>query len=438
MKCSRQKFAPAVVVITFLIGLTPHAAVAQSYDWPCWRGPDGNGLSRETNWDPHAIAAPRVAWIADVGIGYSNVAIKGGKLYVTGVSELERQFALFCLDAARGKQIWKHVFPRPGLAQSTPTIDGDQILYLGSEGLLSCLDAKTGKMRWQKNLVNDYGAVKPYYGFAGPPLIAGDLVVITANMGGMALKRDTGALVWSSEKPQKDFPGSGSESTGTAYAAPVLCGEGNRRLAIVARWSGIAAVDIRTGKPAWQYDWHGASQDLIPEPLVSGGTICVAQAVDQMLNPRGFLLSVADGTPRVLWESPNLNAKGSAPVIIDGYLYALFGSGFWQAGIESTAVRCLDLETGRLMWEERFGGPTRGKKHFSLAAAGGTLIILDDLGMLYTAEASPEGYREIARCDVLTGRDAFMRLFWTPPVLCNARIYCRNYSGELICIDVKK
>jgi hypothetical protein len=31
-----------------------------------------------------------------------------------------------------------------------------------------------------------------------------------------------------------------------------------------------------------------------------------------------------------------------------------------------------------------------------------------------------------------------MRRFYTPPVLCNGLIYCRNYAGELICIDVRK
>jgi outer membrane protein assembly factor BamB len=438
MKRCGPIFVLAAFALTSLIGLAPRAANAQGYDWPCWRGPDGNGQSLETDWDPRAIASARIAWVADVGIGYSNVAIKGGKLYVTGVSELERQFALSCLDAASGKQIWKHLFPKPSQAQSTPTIDQNQLFYLDADGTLHCFDAVTGKKRWQKNLVTDFDAVKPYYGFAGPPLVVGDVVVITANTAGMALKRDTGALAWTSEKPPKDHQGVGELSTGTMYASPVLYREGGRQLAIVSGWKGISAVDIRTGKPAWTFDWQAPNKDFITDPVVFGDKICVVQAIDQLINPAGFLLQVAGDAPLLLWKSPRLWENGAPGVILEGYLYTLFGTGFSQSGKGPTAVRCFDLETGNLMWDEQFGGPVRAKKHFSLTAAGGTLIILDDLGTLYTTEASPKGYREIARCDVLTGRDTFARLFWTPPVLCNARIYCRNFTGELVCIDVRK
>lgn len=438
MKRFGHHFRPVIILLPLLLGCAVEVACAEGFDWPAWRGPDGNDPSRETNWDPRAIASPRVAWTANIGIGYSNVAIQGGRLYATGVKEMERQFALVCLDAATGKQIWQHVFAKPCLAQSTPTVNGDLVFVQDFEGFLYCLDARTGKQRWQKNLVADFGALKPFYGFAGPPVVAGDLVVLTANTAGMALRRDTGKLVWSSEQPPKDAVPVGADSTGTSYSAPVLFGEGDGRIAILARSRGIIAVDVRTGKPAWQLDWKVASQDLITDPVVIGDRVCVAQATDRLSNPAGCLLQIKDGSPSLLWESPSLYTKGAAPVIIDGCIYSLFGTGFSPTGIGPTALRCIDLETGRLVWEERFGGPVRAKKHFSLTAANGTLIILDDLGTLYTAEASPAGYREIARCDVLQGRDTLIRLFWTPPVLCNARIYCRNYAGELVCIDVRK
>ena len=49
--------------------------------------------------------------------------------------------------------------------------------------------------------------------------------------------------------------------------------------------------------------------------------------------------------------------------------------------------------------------------------------------------AIPEGFKVIASCDVLQGEKK-PRVFWTPPVLCNAKIYCRNFAGDLVCIDV--
>jgi outer membrane protein assembly factor BamB len=161
MKRFGHHFRPASVLLPLLLGCAVQVACAEGFDWPAWRGPDGNGLSKETNWDPRAIASPRVAWTANIGIGYSNVAIQGGRLYTPGVNKEKRQFVVFCLDAATGKQIWQHVFAKPCLVQSTPTIDGDMVFYLDPEGYLYCLDAQTGRQRWQKNLVVDFGAVKP-------------------------------------------------------------------------------------------------------------------------------------------------------------------------------------------------------------------------------------------------------------------------------------
>jgi hypothetical protein len=84
-------------------------------------------------------------------------------------------------------------------------------------------------------------------------------------------------------------------------------------------------------------------------------------------------------------------------------------------------------------------GMEHPNKCFAVTAANGVLIVLDDEGTLYTANASPDGFKEIAHCDVLRGANLRIgRIFWTPPVLCNAKIYSRNARGDLVCIDVSK
>ena len=93
-------------------------------------------------------------------------------------------------------------------------------------------------------------------------------------------------------------------------------------------------------------------------------------------------------------------------------------------------LRCLDYETGAVRWEKDLG------QAVSLTAADGKLLILSDQGILTMAEADPTAFRPIASCDVLRGGKG-PRAFWTPPVLCNGRIYCRNYAGELVCLDVR-
>jgi hypothetical protein len=91
----------------------------------------------------------------------------------------------------------------------------------------------------------------------------------------------------------------------------------------------------------------------------------------------------------------------------------------------------VEWETGKLMWESEPMSST------TLTAVDGKLILLESNGTLRIAEASPEGYREISSADVLAGEKR-PRRFVTAPVLCRGRIYCRNFTGDLICVDVSK
>jgi outer membrane protein assembly factor BamB len=411
-------------------------AESTGFDWPQWRGPDGNGQSRETEWDPASIATPRVLWKAEIGSGYANVVIQNGRLY--GMGMVQGKVTVFCLDAATGRGIWHHALISSNYPQGAPTIDGDSLFALTTEGNLYCIDSRNGKERWKKDIVAEYGALAPNYGFAGSPIVEGDLVLLTANTAGMAVKRDTGGLAWTSEKPPEVFKSiNRGESNGAGYSTPVIDSTGGSRRVLIAGWSGLSSVEVQTGRPVWQFGWEIEPAGLSSDPVVVGDRICVALAFEPSSHPSGFLMQAGDDRPEVLWRTPELWSFISTPVIADGYLYATYGGPETRYGTRvSTSLRCYDLETGRVMWDERFGA-SRPNTSFSLTTAKGTLIVLDDQGTLYTVETSSEGYKEIARCDVLQGAKK-PRLFWTPPVLCNAKIYCRNFSGDLVCIDVSR
>ena len=88
-----------------------------------------------------------------------------------------------------------------------------------------------------------------------------------------------------------------------------------------------------------------------------------------------------------------------------------------------------------MKWEEKLG-----EKPISFMGADGKLIILEADGILHIAEANPSSYKEISRCTLpgaIPGKEGFKK-YWTPPVLCGGRIYCRNNFGNLVCIDVRK
>jgi outer membrane protein assembly factor BamB len=295
------------------------------------------------------------------------------------------------------------------------------------------LDTRNGRLRWKKDLVAEYGAVKPTHGFAGPPVVQGDLLLLTVNSAGLALNQETGELVWDSPAPPPPatlLKSGAEDTTGTNYPAPVLYEHTGKRCALFSGWEGIISVEAETGKPALLYAWEIYSGNDVPDPVVSGDKVLVSSYRSKHNEWLGVLLQVEGDTSKVVWKSPHLYSNITTPVVVAGYIYAGFGG----PGDGRADLRCVELQTGKLQWVNKAseGGTTAC---VSLTAANGKLIVLNGKGWLYIAEASPAGFNVLSRCDVFKGEQR-VRQFWSPPVLCNGRIYCRNFSGELLCIDV--
>jgi outer membrane protein assembly factor BamB len=414
-----------VIILTLLFVTCAVHGIAEEYDWPRWRGPNGDGISMETDWNPTAlVGGPKILWQVDVGTGYSNVAIKKNRLYT-----MDRRSVL-CFNSETGKEIWKYSFDSFSGPQSTPTIDDKYIYALDSEGVLVCLRAKNGKCMWRKDLVSEYDIVKPHYGFAGSPIVEGDLIILTANTSGIALSKKTGELVWSSAKPPKKFNAYWrTVSKGTDYSTPVIYNSDGKTCATIFSYNGLHCVDIVTGQLLWQYQWSEVySGRHITDPLIFDNKVFITDFSSRVVNFECVMLDISTNEPRIVWKNQNMGSEISSPVMLDGYIYGCHGG----PDMGSSFLRCLNVETGEIMWEKKLGHKT-----ISTAAADEKLIILEDSGTLRIAKATPSSYQEISSCDVF-GSEHLLKQFLTPPVLCNGKIYCRNYNGELICIDVSK
>ena len=130
-----------------------------------------------------------------MGKGYSNVSIIGRYLYCIGQKDYKKD-TIFCLNVEDGKEVWQYSYKSNYEPQTTPTLDGKYLYTLSTDGHLYCFKAKDGKVRWKKNIVEEYGAIKPYFnGFSGSPVIEGDLIILTTNKSGMALNKKTGKMV---------------------------------------------------------------------------------------------------------------------------------------------------------------------------------------------------------------------------------------------------
>lgn len=394
-------------VLGGLIGLL--AFQCPGLDWYRWRGPDLNGISKETDWTTAwPKEGPKQLWKANVGMGFSSMAVAQGRVYTMG--NKEDRDTVYCFDAASGKEIWKHVYDEPldpryyeGGTSSTPTVDGDTVYTLSRKGKLFALDAATGTERWSRNVAREMDLDVPEWGFAGSPLVEGDLLLINAGTQGAAINKKTAGVVWST----------GKKASG--YSTPVPFDANGRRAVVLFGAQHLAAIDVKNGKEIWRFPWKTSYDVNAADPIISGEKMFVSSGY----RTGGALLSLAGGRPSVVWKNQNMHNQLNACVLIENHLYGTSG----QSG-HAGDLRCVDFNTGEVKWKEASAGLG------ALMAADGKLIVLSEKGELIIAQATPEKLKPVARAQVLGGK------CWTTPVLSHGRIYCRNSQGSLVCVDV--
>ena len=394
--------------------LRPHVLViacsvtaASAADWPCWRGPDRNGISLEKGWSPAALArSAKKAWTADIGAGYSSVAVARERVFTFG--NKANNDLVQSLEEETGKQVWQYPRPRrasryPG-PRSTPAVDGSSVYVLDRDGLLICLDAGTGEPRWTVKLGTAFAAKPLHWGFACSPLVTDNALIVNINNHGAALDKKTGKKLWT------------SPSGKSGYASPVPFVHGGKPRFAVFSPSALCGVDPEAGRLLWSYPWSTKHDANAADPIVTGNRAFVSTSYG-----RGCALLDISGTkPKVLWENKKLQAHTGTPVLLDGHIYGF--SGDIRHG---TPLLCLDINTGHAKWTRRMDGTG------SLIAADGKLIVLTAKGDLVIVPASPNGYQELARAKVISEGKC-----WSAPVLANGRIYCRSNQGKLVCVDV--
>src|SRR5262249_55500387 len=144
--------------------MPPNAVPSGPADWPQWRGPERNGLSKDTGllkqWPG---SGPQRVWsISNLGDGFGSLVIKGDRIYVQGTKG--DASAVFCLNRADGKTVWSAALGqkldegRGNGPRSTPTVDGDRVYAMTENGDLVCLNAGDGSPIWRKNVLKEFGA----------------------------------------------------------------------------------------------------------------------------------------------------------------------------------------------------------------------------------------------------------------------------------------
>jgi outer membrane protein assembly factor BamB len=397
----------------FMCFIMVYSDTAAAADWPHWRGPDYNGISKETGWNAtFPEGGPKVLWEKSIGTGFSSITVSDGKAYTMG--NIDNQDILYCFDAATGDEIWKKSYPCPLFANlheggpcSTPTVDGEAVYTFSKKGDIIRFNASTGEIIWQKNVKDEYGCNFPKWHFSGSPFIYGDLVILDAGERGIALNKADGTVKWQN----------GTSAGAYSTAVPFKSGDKDCIVLFVAKEA--VALETTTGKVLWSIPWETQADINAADAVISGNKVFITSGYGVGC----ALFDIGSGEPKEIYRNKNMSNQLNSAVLWEGHLYGFDG----QIGMNGPGrgkLTCMNFETGQVKWSQ--GGMGTG----SLMLADGKLIILSEDGKLVTAEASPDGFKEIASAQILTYK------CWTVPVLANGRIYARNTAGQLVCVDV--
>ena len=387
-------------------------------DWPQFRGPRRDGVSRETNL-PKAWpeGGPKRLWLStNLGSGYSGPAIVGEKIYIMG-QRANAQW-LLCLDANDGKELWVTRLGEPYANEfgdgprGTPTVQNSLVFALGANGELLCAEAATGRERWRTNLPALGGTV-PGWGYTESPLVDGPRVMVTP--GGekgavVAIDIRTGRSVWQSR-----------EFTDEAqYTSLMVLEKGGVRQYISGNRERVAGLAADDGRLLWQQKFRSGVV-VSQSPIVSGDQVYMVAAGGTGCKA---VKLTAPGAVEVVYANKVMKNLPGGVVLFDGHLYGYSDSIGWV---------CQNWETGDEVWL------SKALDKGTLTVAGDKMICLtEDTGVVALAEASPKGWKEISRF-VLTPqseRRALKAKVWTPPVIAHGRLYLRDQEN-LCCFEIQ-
>ncbi len=332
-----MKTANRTLSATSVIILAVSLPATWAQDWPQWRGPNRDakvaGFIAPKTWPKDLIQK----WKVPVGEGVATPSLVGDKLYVfarQGGSEILR-----CLHAASGKELWQEKYdalgatgPASGFSgpRSSPTVAEGKVVTLGVRGVLSCLDAASGKLLWRKD---DFPGALPRFFTSASPIVVGGLCV--AEVGG----GDKGGIVaydlatgdekwrWTGDSP--------------AYASPVLLTAGDARFVVAQTETKMLALALVDGKLVWEAPFAVQGRGYnAATPVVDGQTIIYSGSGRGTTAVR--LEKEGDGfAAKPLWKNADISVQFNSPLLKDGFLYGLTGA---------NDLFCLNATDGKTVW----------------------------------------------------------------------------------------
>jgi len=377
------------------------AAVETAPEWPGFRGPHRDsilpGVQIKTDW---AASPPVELWRRPIGPGWSSFAVHGDLLYTQEQRGDDEVVA--CYSVKTGKPVWTHrdaarFWESNGGAgpRGTPTLSNGRVYTFGATGILNVLDAASGAVVWTRNAATDADVKVPYWGFAGSPLVVGDLVVVAASGKLVAYDSATGQPRWT------------GPARGGSYSSPHLITLDGVQQILMLSGAGATSVTPADGKPLWQHDWPGGA---IVQPALASDADVLMSANDMSggIGVRRITVTHASGgwTAAERWTTRGLKPYFNDFVVHKGHAY----------GFDGSILACIDLADGARKWK----GGRYGNGQLVLLPDQDLLLVLSEEGELALVSATTDQYKELARFPAIEGKT------WNHPVLVGDILLVRN------------
>lgn len=388
--------------------------------WPWFRGVDFDNISKERvplarRWEP---GQPKAFWGIDIGEGYAGPAVLNGCVYLLDYDAKQQADVLRCLTLSEGKDIWQYSYPikikrNHGMSRTVPAVNDKFVVSIGPKCHVLCLDSTTGEFKWGIDLVRDYNAIVPEWYAGQCPIIDGERATLAPGGEALMIAVDiaTGKVIWKTPNPN---------NWNMTHSSIVPMEFKGKRMYVYCASGGVVGVSALDGSILWETNEWKIGIATVPTPVIVGdGRIFLTGGY----NTGSMMIKLTDNAGKITVKTlyrlkPGVFASDQqTPIFYEGHIYGVKPDG---------QLACIDLD-GKLLWTSgsanRFGlGP--------YLIASGLIYVMDDTGLLTLAEATPEGYKQLAQAQILRGHDA-----WGPMVLVGGRLIARDFT-RMVCLDV--
>ena len=417
----------------FFLGCVCMPQATCGEDWPCWRGPRGDGSSLEqrvpTRWN--GPSGENIAWKVEIpGEGYASPVVWGDHIFLTSCLTETEERILICLDRRTGKRLWQRAVVRAPLetknslnsyASGTPATDGKlvYVVFLETDGstemsrntsrprpissgqiVVAAYDFE-GNLAWKVRP----GRFASCHGFCSCPVLYEDLVIVNGDHDGdsyiVALSNTTGETVWKIPRKHKT----------RSYVTPIICEIDGQAQMVLSGSRHVASYDPADGTMLWEVD--GPTEQFVASLVYDGKYFYLTAGF-----PTHHVMGIRpDGSgnvtdTHVAWHVKDAKCYVPSPAVIDDYLYVADDRG---------TVNCYRASTGERFWKERMG------KHYSasLVTAGGLVYFLADEGVMKLVRPGPQ-------LDVVAEND-LGEFCYASPAISRGQIFLRGVE-HLYCI----